>query len=247
MRRLLTGYAVWFNRRHQRSGHLFQNRYKSIVCEEDRYLLELVRYIHLNPLRSRVVQSLEELERYRWSGHGVIVGKVQRDWQEKEYVLDQFGRGEKQSIRAYRKFMEEGKGIGSRPELVGGGLVRSLGGWSKVLSVRSRGEEIENDSRILGSGDFVQAVMRDAEETIARQVRNGGRKSIVEIIARMCRESCVSEKEVRSGNQSRKAAKVRAEIACFLSREMGISMAEIARKLGVGASAIAMAIKRKNP
>ena len=247
MRRLLTGYAVWFNRRHQRSGHLFQNRYKSIVCEEDRYLLELVRYIHLNPLRSRVVQSLEELERYRWSGHGVIVGKVQRDWQEKEYVLDQFGRGERQSIRAYRKFMEEGKGLGSRPELVGGGLVRSLGGWSKVLSVRSRGEEIENDSRILGSGDFVQAVMRDAEETIARQVRIGGRKSIEEIIARMCRESCVSEKEVRSGNQSRKATKVRAEIACFLSREMGISMAEIARKLGVGASAIAMAIKRKNP
>jgi len=96
MRRLLTGYAVWFNRRHQRSGHLFQNRYKSIVCEEDRYLLELVRYIHLNPLRSRVVQSLEELERYRWSGHGVIVGKVQRDWQEKEYVLNQFGRGERQ-------------------------------------------------------------------------------------------------------------------------------------------------------
>jgi len=142
--------------------------------------------------------------------------------------------------------MEEGEGLGSRSELVGGGLVRSLGGWSKVLSVRSRGEEIENDSRILGSGDFVQAVMRDVEETIARQVRNRGRKSIEEIIARMCRESCVSEKEVRSGNQSWKAAKVRAEIACFLSREMGISMAEIARKLGVGASAIAMAIKRKN-
>lgn len=202
MRRLLTGYAVWFNRRHQRLGHLFQNRYKSIVCEEDRYLLELVRYIHLNPLRSRVVQCLRELERYRWSGHGVIVGKVQRDWQEKEYVLNQFGRGERQSIRAYRKFMEEGKGLGSRPELVGGGLVRSLGGWSKVLSLRSRGEEIENDSRILGSGDFVQAVMRDAEERIARQVRNRGRTSIEQIIARMCRESCVSEKEVRSGNQS---------------------------------------------
>jgi REP element-mobilizing transposase RayT len=51
MRRLLTGYAVYFNRQHSRSGHLFQNRYKSIVCEEEPYLLELVRYIHLNPLR----------------------------------------------------------------------------------------------------------------------------------------------------------------------------------------------------
>jgi len=69
MRRLLTGYAVWFNRRHQRSGHLFQNRYKSIVCEEDGYLLELVRYIHLNPLRSHVVGNLEELAAGWLRGH----------------------------------------------------------------------------------------------------------------------------------------------------------------------------------
>ena len=246
MRRLLTGYAVWFNRRHQRSGHLFQNRYKSIVCEEDRYLLELIRYIHLNPFRSHMVQNLEELDRYRWSGHSAIVGEVQRDWQEREYVLKEFGRGGRQSIGAYRRFIEEGKGLGRRPELVGGGLIRSLGGWSKVLSLRSQGEAMEHDSRILGSGDFVQAVTRDAEEAIARQVRNRGRESIEEIIARMCRKSSVGEMEVRSGNQSRKATKVRAGIAFFLSREMGISMAEIARRMGVGASAIAMALRRKN-
>ena len=90
MHRLLTGYSVWFNRRHQRAGHLFQNRYKSIVCEEAGYLLELLRYIHLNPLRSHVVGSLEELDKYPWSGHGVLVGKVRRDWQERRYVLSQF-------------------------------------------------------------------------------------------------------------------------------------------------------------
>ena len=246
MRRLLTGYAVWFNRRHRRWGHLFQNRYKSIVCEEDRYLLELVRYIHLNPLRSHVVGSLEALDRYRWSGHGVLIGKVRGDWQERQHVLNQFGRGERQSIRAYRKFMEEGKGLGRRPELVGGGLIRSLGGWSKVLSLRSRGEEVAYDSRVLGSGDFVQGVMRGAEETIARQVRNRRTKSIEEVIGRMYRESGVSEKEIRSGSQRRGVSKMRADIAYFLSREMGISMAEIARRLGVGASAIAMVIKRRN-
>jgi putative transposase len=96
--------------------------------------------------------------------------------------------------------MEEGKGLGRWPELVGEGLVRSLGGWSKVLSLRSRGEEVAYDSRILGSGDFVQGVIRDAEETIARQVRNRRTKSIEEIMGRMCRESGVSEKEVRSGS-----------------------------------------------
>jgi REP element-mobilizing transposase RayT len=246
MRRLLTGYALWFNRRYQRAGHLFQNRYKSIVCEEDQYLLELVRYIHLNPLRSQVVQNLEELDRYRWSGHGVLIGKVRQDWQERKYVLNQFGRGERQSVRAYRKFIEEGKGLGRRPELVGGGLVRSLGGWSKVLSLRNRGEETEHDSRILGSGDFVQAVMRDAEEAIARQLRNRGTKRIEEMIRRMCRESGVSEKELGSGSQRRRVSEVRTEIACYLSRETGISMAEMARRLGVGTSAIAMAMRRRN-
>jgi REP element-mobilizing transposase RayT len=246
MRRLLTGYALWFNRRHQRAGHLFQNRYKSIVCEEDQYLLELIRYIHLNPLRSHVVQNLEELDRYRWCGHGVLMGKVRHDWQEKEYVLNQFGRGERQSVRAYRKFIEEGKGLGRRPDLVGGGLVRSLGGWSKVLSLRNRGEETEHDSRILGSGDFVKTVIWDAEEAIARQIRNRGTKKIEEMIWKRCKESGVSEKELKSGSQRRRVSGVRTEIAFYLSREMGISMAEIARRLGVGTSAIAMAIRRKD-
>jgi putative transposase len=57
MRRLLTGYALWFNRTHRRQGHLFQNRFKSVLCQEDNYLLELVRYIHLNPIRAWVVET----------------------------------------------------------------------------------------------------------------------------------------------------------------------------------------------
>ena len=64
MRRLLTGYVVRFNRRHGRSGHLFQNRYKSILCQEDAYLMELVRYIHLNPLRAKVVKRLRQPDHY---------------------------------------------------------------------------------------------------------------------------------------------------------------------------------------
>jgi len=64
MRRLLTGYAVTFNRRHRRHSHLFQNRYKSILCQEEIYLKELVRYIHLNPLRANVVGDLQQLDTY---------------------------------------------------------------------------------------------------------------------------------------------------------------------------------------
>jgi len=77
MRRFMTGYAVTFNKRHKRAGHLFQNRYKSVICEEDPYLLELIRYIHLNPLRARLVEDLKELDKYPWTGHSAILGHRQ--------------------------------------------------------------------------------------------------------------------------------------------------------------------------
>ena len=91
MRRLLTGYAMSYNRRHRRHGHLFQNRYKSILCQEDVYLLELVRYIHLNPLRAKLLKDLKALEKYPFSGHSVILGKRKNSWQNVEYILKLFG------------------------------------------------------------------------------------------------------------------------------------------------------------
>ncbi len=82
MRSLLTGYAGRFNRRHRRVGHLFQNRYKSVVCEEEPYFLELVRYLHLNHLRAGIIKDLGQLDRYGYSGHSALVGRVTRPWQD---------------------------------------------------------------------------------------------------------------------------------------------------------------------
>jgi len=87
MRRLLTGYVVNFNKRHRRYGYLFQNRYKSIVCQEDSYLKELVRYIHLNRIRGGLIKTLKESNRDPWSGHSAIAGKINREWQNTDYVL----------------------------------------------------------------------------------------------------------------------------------------------------------------
>jgi REP element-mobilizing transposase RayT len=86
MRRLLTGYVVSFNRRHKRSGQLFQNRYKSIVCQEDIYLSELVRYIHLNPVRAGIVENVMELNRYLYCGHSALMGKKGHPWQDVDHV-----------------------------------------------------------------------------------------------------------------------------------------------------------------
>ena len=108
MRRLLTGYAVSFNLRHQRSGHLFQNRQKSIVCEEDSYLLELVRHIHLNVIRAGLPKQMDRLDRYRWCGHSVLMGYEKRDWQTTKGVLSIFGRKRSHARREYRQFVAEG-------------------------------------------------------------------------------------------------------------------------------------------
>ena len=110
MRQLLTGYAVRYNRRHGRYGHLFQNRYKSVLCEEDPYLLELVRYIHLNPIRAGVVKTIRELAPYPWTGHAVLMGEVNRGWQDCDTVLAYFGKRRKEATRSGRQSLEEGAG-----------------------------------------------------------------------------------------------------------------------------------------
>lgn len=125
MRRLLTGYAVVFNRKYNRAGHLFQNRYKSIVCEEEQYLLELVRYIHLNPLRAGLVADLGDLDSYPWSGHSVLMGRQMLGGQDTEQILGRFGKVLADARRNYRQFVADGVHMGRRDELVGGGLRRS--------------------------------------------------------------------------------------------------------------------------
>jgi hypothetical protein len=244
MRRLLTGYAVRYNLRHCRGGHLFQNRYKSIICEEGAYLLELVRYIHLNPIRVAAVKSMVGLDNYPWCGHAILMGNRKNDWQERGYVLHQFHEREGKAIRAYRKFMEEGKGQGRRPELVGGGLIRSLGGWSQVLSLRNSGGKMEYDGRILGGGDFVAEIIKEAEKKVRRYLRVDEMKSSInDMIKEICIKEGVREQELRMGMRTRKYSEVRAKIAYHLSHELGVSRAEIARQLGVCTSAVAKAIQ----
>jgi hypothetical protein len=163
MRKLLTGYAGYYNRRHNRHGHLFQNRYKSIVVEEDAYFKELVRYIHLNPLRAKMVESMTALDRYPWSGHSCIMGHKKYCWQDSAFVLSWFGKKIRDARAAYRSFVEKGIAMGRQSTLVGGGLVRSAGGWSEVKALRRIGAKEKGDERILGSGAFVSNVLSEAD------------------------------------------------------------------------------------
>jgi len=158
---LLTGCAASFNKRHRRRGRLFQNRYKSILCEEDPYFLELVSYIHLNPLRAGIVDSMEELDGCPCSGRSALVHVVERERQDAEYVLASFGAEEKTAQGLYRAFVAQGISQGRRRDLSGGGAMRSNQGWKAPIrdSVRPKGDE-----RILGQSSFVLGVLKSADE-----------------------------------------------------------------------------------
>jgi len=239
MRKLLTGYAVNFNRRHKRYGHLFQNRYKSILCEDEPYLLELTRYIHLNPLRAGMVKSLKELRGYLWCGHAAIMGEVEGKWQDTGTVLAYFGKRRKRAVEKYEDFVAEGIAAGRRPELVGGGLVRSLGGWSQVLSSRRAGSKVFSDERILGSSEFVQDVISEAEERVKDTLRlSSTLPDLPSLAARISSGEEIDESQLCSGTRKRKVVKARRLLCQIAVKKLGYSGADVARFLGINTSAV---------
>lgn len=245
MRRLLTGYVVSFNHRHNRNGHLFQNRYKSIVCQEDSYLMELVRYIHLNLIRSGMVKGLGELNRSPWSGHSALMGYQRREWQDTEYVLSYFRHGVGRR-RKYLRFLEEEIKMGRKPELVGGGLIRSMGGWSEVLALRRRGEKTASDERILGDGEFVARVIGEWNEFGRANLRLAGvRKSLSLLAKQVCENLGVMVEELRSGSRRWVILKAREEFAQVAVKKLGYSGAEVARYLGVTSSCVTRIVSQR--
>ena len=245
MRRLLSGYAISYNLRHKRYGHLFQNRYKSIICEEDTYFRELVRYIHLNPLRAGMVETVATLERYRWCGHSVIMNRYPNDWQDRKYVLQWFGEKENHAKKAYKEFVDKGIPLWKRPELTGGGLIRSLGGWSIVKAMRSRGHNEQSDARILGSGEFVSAVINNANEKVKYQLPALGLQDIINgVVETHCRKEKVTISMLQSGSRRPPLPKLRKAIASKLVNGYGVSLAETARRLGISTSGVAQILKR---
>jgi len=245
MRRLLTGYAVTYNIRHQRHGHVFQNRYKSIICDEDVYFQELVRYIHLNPLRAKIVKNVSELDRYAWCGHRVIMGRRKAEWQAADYVLSWFGQNISAGRKAYRRYVQDGIDEGHREDLVGGGLIRTMGGWSQVLTLRKSKEKVLCDERILGQDEFVERILLEADKSTAGQISINERViQAGKIILAACERGGVSVAALKGGSRRATLPVLRAQLAKELVQDIGLTMAETARQLGVTTSAVSRMFER---
>jgi putative transposase len=239
MRRLLTGYAVTFNLKYRRHGHLFQNRYKSILCQEDTYLRELVRYIHLNPLRAGLVPDMKSLDRYPWAGHSALMGKIKQDWQDTEYVLAYFGATRSKARAAYRSFVEEGITQGRRVDLIGGGLIRSAGGWDEVTKLRKANLFMKSDERILGNGDFVEEVLKQANDRLDRRyaMRATG-LDFDGLVSHVAHVMGKSPAEVLKRGKEPDLVKARNLLCYWATRELGMTSVEIARRLRLCQSSV---------
>lgn len=245
MRRLLTGYAVSFNRRHNRVGHLFQNRYKSILCQEDAYFLELVRYIHLNPIRAKIVDDMESHDNYLYSGHSAVMGKFERQWQDIDGVLELFSNKTGSARRIYREFIEEGIKKGSRPELIGGGLIRSSGGWQAVKAMRRDKVFEKSDERILGNGDFVETVLAVSKEQMKRKYHLRAKGFDFETVAKRVSELMhIDQSEIFLPGKERKRVLARSIFCYWMVRELGMSMMDVSRKMEISIAGVSLSVKR---
>ena len=245
MRRLLTGHAVYFNRRHRRWGHLFQNRYKSILCQENNYLLELLRYIHLNPLRANQVSDLNKLEHYPFCGHSVLLGYHRNDWQLVDETLKFFGENVSTARRRYREFVEKGINHGRRPELVGGGLIRSIGGWQAFKALNRADAHIKSDERILGDSNFVDEVLKTAQEKRERgyQLESEG-FGIDQVAERVANLLGIKGEQIWKKGKHPQTVEARSLLCYWAVRELGFSATDLSRRIGITQPAISQSVKR---
>jgi putative transposase len=242
---LLGGYAGHYNRRHRRRGYVFQNRYKSILCDADAYLLELVRYIHLNPLRAGLVKNLTGLDLYPWSGHAVLMGQRAQDWQSVTEVLSLFATRAGMARRRYREFVAQGIGERDSDALLGGGLVRSYGGWEGLKRLRKEHVRCIGDERILGESGFVErALVQDSlrVEQATQRARAGW--DLDRLIHRVCEYCGVKEERLAQKARRNDLSLAKALICLWGSQELNLSLREIAQRLSISQPATSQWVKR---
>jgi hypothetical protein len=167
-------------------------------------------------------------------------------WQDTEYVLLQFGRTAGSARKSYREFVEEQLQLGRQPELTGGGLVRSAGGWSEVLSMRKRGERQFSDERILGSGAFVEEVLGEVGEAQKEMMPVRMRQEDAHrLIERECKENGLSIKALQGGSRNKGYSTLRRVLAGNLVDDLGLSHADVARMLGISRAGVSQMMRRR--
>jgi len=245
MSSLLSGFAGHYNRRHQRSGYVFENRYKSILCDEDSYLLELIRYIHLNPIRANIVTNLEHLDKYHWTSHFSIMENTEHAWYSTKEVLTNFGNTRMKAKANYRRFLVNGIQTKNKRNLSGGGLIRSYGCWEAVLNFRSEHVQCIGDERILGSSEFVQRALAEDELRIKSAVylrQHGWTLNV--LVKNVCNFCEISENILLSKARENNLSRAKSLICFFGAKNLDLTRSELAFRLAISPQAVAKWVKK---
>ncbi len=249
MKRVLTGYAMGFNRRNVRSGHLFENRYKSTVVDDEQYFLSLTRYIHLNPVRGGTVRSVAELARYRWTGHSVLMGYHRADWQDVDEVLSRFGNRvgpARRGLTAFMKTMEAGEDVSIFER-------NSANGGRRMAAERRRRAkktEVELDGRIVGEGRFAMQVVKriggEQEKGRSSRFKNAKQRGerFHQLTETVCDRFGVSMEEFYRGGKRRAVSRARQALSYLSMTRFGMSAAEVGRAIGVSGQGVLKAAGR---
>lgn len=209
---LLTGYSMRFNERHQRVGHLFQNRYKSPVVCKDGYFRDVVRYIHLNPVRSEIVRSIPELEEYPWTGHRHIVRGGPPRWQDTSLLQAEFNdpRDDTGWRRRYREYFD-------------------------------KMEMHQIPVTMCGLGDAAPEHDAELAETLVPPSpgyqESGSYKVFTDLLQRIAARNGVPAAEVLGGARNHAVVRIRRELLKSCKSHMDISIVQLSRWLGISESA----------
>jgi REP element-mobilizing transposase RayT len=237
MRRLMTSYAIFYNKKYKRKGHLFQNRYKSIICDKEEYLKPLIRYIHLNPVKAGTIR-FELLRTYPYTSHHEMFKRKSKNLLiNVEEVLSYFAATPKKAFPIYQKFIEGGLNLKENYE--GGGLLRSFGGLKEVLSSK-KFEHSNYDERILGKGIFVDQVLSYDKTQSKLTMRF---KNAQQLLERLCDHFNLKREDILDRSTDKTIAA--RDVFVYLGNQfLGQNLTKLGRLLNIHASAASHARKR---
>lgn len=213
---LASTYAKSINARNDRVGHLFERRYRASLVQQDVYLLEVVRYIHLNPVRAGITDSPDD---YAWSSHRVYSGHARPPWLTTDFVLSCFGSSYRTARKEYRQFIEADKQPLAAEDL------EQLGSLSP------------SDDQLIGDDDW-------KTETLRRHTTKVVTRSLDDLVMELCDSFGVTEHQLRSKSRDRRYSIVRTEIALAAVDEGIATITEVARRFGRAHSGLSRSVNR---
>jgi putative transposase len=206
MQGVLQSHTQWFNRKHNAVGHLFQGRYKAILCDKDKYLLALVRYLHLNCIEAGFAK---DPAKYKWSSHRIFLGLESNDLVDAEFVLSQFSVNRKKAVQIYQEFILDGISAGKNPEF----------------------DEL-GDNAILGDEKFVDDVAEQLGSGIVIDEYCMERYSLDEILEKVSKYTGISASKISGFQRGLELSKARSLFIHLSKLCSDESCREIAKYIG---------------